>query len=103
MHSTAPNLTQLQNFALNGTGTLHFGSNYNQNRMSQNPKSTRPYFPQLDGVRAVAALMVMVFHFLHDTGVAGIAMFGQTGVDLFCALGVPHHNHPSPGAAQRLA
>ncbi len=49
-------------------------------------RAGRPYFPQLDGVRAVAALMVMGFHFCQFKGVGGIAILGQTGVDLFFVL-----------------
>jgi peptidoglycan/LPS O-acetylase OafA/YrhL len=54
--------------------------------MAPSAKATRPYFPQLDGVRAIAALMVMVFHFCHYTGIGGPVKIGQTGVDLFFVL-----------------
>jgi peptidoglycan/LPS O-acetylase OafA/YrhL len=47
---------------------------------------TRPYFPELDGVRAIAALMVMVFHYGQMWYRLGILIFGQTGVDLFFVL-----------------
>ena len=47
---------------------------------------SRPYYPQLDGVRAVAAVMVMAFHFLQMRNVKGLAFLGQTGVDLFFVL-----------------
>ncbi len=47
---------------------------------------TRPYFPELDGVRAIAALMVMAFHFSQAWWQKGFMMFGQTGVDLFFVL-----------------
>jgi peptidoglycan/LPS O-acetylase OafA/YrhL len=50
------------------------------------PQNNRPYFPALDGVRAVAALMVMAFHFSQDTGRPGVWIIGQTGVDLFFVL-----------------
>ena len=50
------------------------------------PEKNRPYFPALDGVRAVAALIVLVFHFCQDTGKHGIWVMGQTGVDLFFVL-----------------
>ncbi len=46
--------------------------------------------PQLDGVRGIAALMVMVFHFIGHHGeppfVRQAAVLGQTGVDLFFVL-----------------
>lgn len=54
--------------------------------MSVSKRPTRPYFPQLDGVRAIAALMVMGFHFCQFKNIAGVAVFGQTGVDLFFVL-----------------
>jgi peptidoglycan/LPS O-acetylase OafA/YrhL len=54
--------------------------------MGDKPTEIRPYFSQLDGVRAVAALMVMIFHFCHYTGRSGFAQIGQTGVDLFFVL-----------------
>jgi peptidoglycan/LPS O-acetylase OafA/YrhL len=54
--------------------------------MSASQKATRPYFPQLDGVRAIAALMVMGFHFCQFKHIGGLAVFGQTGVDLFFVL-----------------
>ena len=47
---------------------------------------TRPYFPELDGLRAIAALMVMVFHFGPINYFPHIIIFGQTGVDLFFVL-----------------
>jgi peptidoglycan/LPS O-acetylase OafA/YrhL len=48
--------------------------------------ATRPYFPELDGLRAIAALMVMVFHFAQTWGGPRFLIVGQTGVDLFFAL-----------------
>ncbi len=48
--------------------------------------TVRPYFPELDGVRAIAALMVMVFHFGQDWYSSKLLIFGQTGVDLFFVL-----------------
>jgi peptidoglycan/LPS O-acetylase OafA/YrhL len=47
---------------------------------------TRRYFPELDGVRAVATLMVMAFHFSQYWWPKRFMMFGQTGVDLFFVL-----------------
>ncbi len=47
---------------------------------------TRPYFPELDGLRALATLMVMVFHFAQATNGPRVLVLGQTGVDLFFAL-----------------
>ena len=47
---------------------------------------TRPYFRELDGVRAIAALMVMVFHFGQDWFYSSFLVLGQTGVDLFFVL-----------------
>jgi peptidoglycan/LPS O-acetylase OafA/YrhL len=53
------------------------------------PETTaaRTYFPALDGVRAIAILMVMVFH-LAQSGIPipGPTIIGQTGVDLFFVL-----------------
>ena len=48
--------------------------------------SRRPYFPALDGVRAIAALMVFVFHFFQAHGQNSRFFLGQTGVDLFFVL-----------------
>jgi peptidoglycan/LPS O-acetylase OafA/YrhL len=46
--------------------------------------------PCLDGIRAVAALMVMMFHFIGHRGesqrIMHYAVIGQTGVDLFFVL-----------------
>lgn len=46
--------------------------------------------PSLDGIRALAALMVMAFHFVGHHGessqVRHLAVIGQTGVDLFFVL-----------------
>lgn len=51
------------------------------------------YHKELDGIRAIAALMVIIFHFLGDFAATGqfaflnkIAVFGQTGVSLFFVL-----------------
>lgn len=53
------------------------------------------YLKQLDGVRGLAAIMVMVFHFFQSKGLHGAAwkeglqklsVFGQTGVTLFFVL-----------------
>jgi Predicted acyltransferases len=51
------------------------------------------YYRELDGVRAIAALMVMVFHFfglsyVHNAypTIAKFSVFGQTGVSLFFVL-----------------
>ncbi len=51
------------------------------------PGHPRPYYPELDGVRALAALMIVVFH-LAQMGVPipGPVALGQTGVDLFFVL-----------------
>ncbi len=47
----------------------------------------RTYYPELDGVRAVATAMVLCFH-MAQQGIPlhGPVMFGQTGVDLFFVL-----------------
>lgn len=60
------------------------------------PGDNRTYWPVLDGIRAIAALMVMVFHwcFYHSTPVPGsllaqlaaLSRIGQVGVDLFFVL-----------------
>jgi len=47
---------------------------------------TRPYFPELDGIRAIAAFMIMLFHFTPIWYFPRIMVFGQTGVDLFFVL-----------------
>lgn len=48
------------------------------------------HLPELDGIRAIAALMVMIFHFVghHNEPaiIRQIAVMGQTGVDLFFVL-----------------
>lgn len=52
------------------------------------------YYKNLDGLRAIAALMVIIFHFLasfsYDSKIflslKKISIFGQTGVDLFFVL-----------------
>lgn len=47
----------------------------------------RKYYPELDGVRAIAALMVMLFHAAQaGLPIHGLINFGQTGVDLFFVL-----------------
>ena len=53
-----------------------------------------PYYKNLDGVRGIAALLVMVFHFFHGRNplvgvppiIYNLSQFGQTGVDLFFVL-----------------
>jgi peptidoglycan/LPS O-acetylase OafA/YrhL len=50
------------------------------------PRDQRPYYPQLDGVRAIAAVMVMAFHFSQTFVPMRFLMLGQTGVDLFFVL-----------------
>jgi peptidoglycan/LPS O-acetylase OafA/YrhL len=54
--------------------------------VSSQHSSRRPYFPALDGVRAIAALMVMACHFCQDKNMGGPWIIGQTGVDLFFVL-----------------
>lgn len=52
------------------------------------------YIKQLDGIRAIAALMVMFFHFFKNieansqfySAIKKISIFGQTGVSLFFVL-----------------
>jgi len=51
------------------------------------------YYKNLDGIRAIAALMVIFFHFFHNYQLEPglgflkkISTFGQTGVDLFFVL-----------------
>lgn len=47
----------------------------------------RKYYPELDGVRAIAAIMVMLFHSAQaGLPIHGLINFGQTGVDLFFVL-----------------
>ncbi len=46
----------------------------------------RLYLPALDGVRAIAAIMVMLFHYGSGSPHAAILHLGQTGVDLFFVL-----------------
>ena len=51
------------------------------------PAARRAYFPELDGVRAIAILMVMLFHLnTGDLHIPGPVILGQTGVDLFFVL-----------------
>lgn len=45
----------------------------------------RPYMPQLDGIRAIAVLMVFVSHWVPWTSQAGLP-WGNVGVDLFFVL-----------------
>jgi peptidoglycan/LPS O-acetylase OafA/YrhL len=45
----------------------------------------RTYFPELDGIRAIAIAMVMAFHLGADY-IPGPVSLGQTGVDLFFVL-----------------
>lgn len=45
----------------------------------------RPYMPQLDGIRAIAVLMVFVSHWIQWTNQAGLP-WGNFGVDLFFVL-----------------
>src|SRR5262245_40903189 len=53
---------------------------------------TKQHIPVLDGVRAIAVLFVICFHFWQtfeggaDNLVGRIAVWGQTGVDLFFVL-----------------
>lgn len=51
-----------------------------------NPR-VKNYYPELDGVRALAALMVIFFH-MGQMGIRipGPSSFGETGVDLFFVL-----------------
>lgn len=53
------------------------------------PQSTpsRIYYPELDGVRAIATALVMIFHMAQQgIPIPGPVMLGQTGVDLFFVL-----------------
>jgi peptidoglycan/LPS O-acetylase OafA/YrhL len=58
------------------------------------PNTAREHIPSLDGIRACAVLMVIVFHELNGTSVHGslqtaiarLAYLGHTGVDLFFVL-----------------
>lgn len=54
---------------------------------SQTFTPSRTYYPELDGVRALAAIMVIFFH-MGQMGIPlpGVAAFGETGVDLFFVL-----------------
>ncbi len=49
--------------------------------------AARTYYPELDGVRAIAAMMVIFFH-MGQMGIPlrGPISFGQSGVDLFFVL-----------------
>src|SRR5258708_7969348 len=44
------------------------------------------HIPALDGVRAIAVLMVMAYHFPKSPAVERYFLVGQTGVDLFFVL-----------------
>lgn len=49
--------------------------------------SDHRYYPALDGARALAALLVLIFHSTQEgLALPSIARFGQTGVDLFFVL-----------------
>jgi peptidoglycan/LPS O-acetylase OafA/YrhL len=49
--------------------------------------TSRTYFPALDGVRAIAITMVMIFHLAQGgIRIPGPTVIGQTGVDLFFVL-----------------
>jgi peptidoglycan/LPS O-acetylase OafA/YrhL len=50
------------------------------------PAGTRPYFTELDGIRALAALMIMLFHYVQELNTGGPVTLLQTGVDLFFVL-----------------
>jgi peptidoglycan/LPS O-acetylase OafA/YrhL len=63
-----------------------FGAGYTRTTMATNRQPGRAYYPELDGVRAMAALLVMGFHFCQAKHMAGVAILGQTGVDLFFVL-----------------
>lgn len=61
----------------------------------ENFKIPTGHIPQLDGIRAIAALMVMYFHFFEWHNIEGsfiknliqrTSLFGQTGVSLFFLL-----------------
>jgi peptidoglycan/LPS O-acetylase OafA/YrhL len=53
----------------------------------QRPTTQRRYYPELDGVRAIAAIMVMLFHSSQaGLPIHGLINLGQTGVDLFFVL-----------------
>jgi peptidoglycan/LPS O-acetylase OafA/YrhL len=50
-------------------------------------RSEHKYYPALDGTRAVAALMVLLFHGAQEgLPLPSVVNFGQTGVDLFFVL-----------------
>lgn len=50
-------------------------------------RSEHKYYPALDGTRAIAALLVLVFHSAQEgLPLPAIVNFGQTGVDLFFVL-----------------
>ena len=52
----------------------------------QSQTGRRPYFAELDGVRALAAMMVIAFHFTLRAVPGTCFSAGQTGVDLFFVL-----------------
>jgi peptidoglycan/LPS O-acetylase OafA/YrhL len=68
---------------------------YHRNTCTNTKRLNLKYYKELDGLRGVAALMIMLFHFMPDGAVAThpilhylheIGVFGQTGVTLFFAL-----------------
>src|SRR6266568_9645813 len=59
---------------------------------ASDPTSVGKHLPVLDGIRAVAVLMVICFHFWRTCGspntflIGRLAVWGQTGVHLFFVL-----------------
>lgn len=67
--------------------SIQFNTTNSMNQSSGAVEGRGRYYPELDGLRALAALMVMAFH-LAQAGIhiPGPLTFGQTGVDLFFVL-----------------
>jgi peptidoglycan/LPS O-acetylase OafA/YrhL len=68
-----------------GTRNKEQGTRNKEPSMPPDPKSN-PHMPQLDGLRALAVLAVLAFHWIPGIGTLFGASLGELGVDLFFVL-----------------